>query len=86
MKITKVCVEHDSSPVEMLIGIDYYFDLLLQRKMDLRLGLCLFQSRILGGRCPTESSTSEEPTLLISTVGISPMGIKLTTQLLILHC
>ena len=29
-------VKPDSSPVEMLIGNDYYFDLLLPRKMDLR--------------------------------------------------
>ena len=66
-------VKADSSPVEMLIGNDYYFDLLLPRKMNLRPGLCLFQSRlgwILGERCPMENSASEEPTLLISTVGI----------------
>ena len=86
-------VESDSSSVEMCIGNDYYFDLLLPRKMDLRPGLCLFQSRlgwILGGRCHTESSASEEPSLLISTVGIPPMGIILTTHiclsLSILHC
>ena len=78
-------VKSDSSPVEMLIGNDYYFDLLLPRKMDLRPGLCLFQSRlgwILGGRCHTENSALEEPTLLIRTVGIPPMGIRLTTHML----
>ena len=78
-------VEPDSSPVEMLIGNDYYFDLLLPKKMELRPGLCLFQSRlgwILGGRFHTESNAPEEPTLLISTVGIPPMGIRLTTHML----
>ena len=53
--------------------------------MDLRPGLCLFQSRlgwILGGQLLTENSASEEPTLLISTMGIPPMGIRLTTHML----
>lgn len=48
----------DSYPIEMLIGNDYYFDLLLPRKVDLRPGLWLFQSKlgwILGGRCHIEN-------------------------------
>ena len=35
--------ESECYPVEMLIGNDYYFDLLLPRKIELRPGLCLFQ-------------------------------------------
>lgn len=57
--------------------------------MDLRPGLCLFQSRlgwILGGRWHTENSASEEPTLLISTVGIPPMGIRLINHSHANHC
>ena len=34
------------SSVEMLVGNDYYFDLLLPEKMNLRPGLCLFQSKL----------------------------------------
>ena len=47
-------------PVEMLVGNDYYFDLLLPRKIDLRPGLCLFQSRlgwIVGGCYHTDNDT-----------------------------
>ena len=78
-------VKPDFSPVEMFVGNDYYFDLLLPEKMNLRPGLCLFQSKlgwILGGRCHTENSTTDEPVLLISTVGIPPMCIRLTTHML----
>jgi len=42
-----------SSSIEMLIGIDYYFDLLEPRKMDMSGGLSLFHSKlgwIFGGR------------------------------------
>ena len=39
-------VKPDFSPVEMLVGNDYYFDLLLPEKMNLRPGLCLFQSKL----------------------------------------
>jgi len=48
----------DSYPIEMLIGNNYYFDLLLPQKVDLRPGLWLFPSKlgwILGGCCYGEN-------------------------------
>ena len=75
----------DSCPIKMLIENDYYFDLLLPRKIDLRPGLWLFQSKlgwILGGRYHAESDTAGEPTLLVSTVGIPPMGVRPSTHML----
>ena len=78
-------MESDSCLVEMLISNDCYFDLLLPRKIDLRPGVCLFQSRlgwILGRHCHTSSDTSEEPTLLVSTLGIPPMGVRSSMHML----
>jgi len=77
----------DSYLTEMLIRNEYYFDLLLPWKTDLIPGLQLFQSKlgwILGGRCHTDSETAGEPTyptLLASTVGIPPMGVKPSTHM-----
>lgn len=54
--------EHGS--IEMLIGNDYYFELLLTRKMELGNGLFLFQSKlrwILGGRYPSPDDTTHTP-------------------------
>lgn len=45
-------INYESSPIEMLIGNDYYFELLFTRKMELGPGLSFFQLRlgwILGG-------------------------------------
>ena len=75
----------DTYLIEMLIGNDYYFNLLLPRKVDLRPGLWLLQSKLgwaLGGRCHTENETVEEPTLLVSTVSIPPMGMRASTHML----
>ena len=72
-------------PVEMLVGNDYYFDLLLPRKIDLRPGLCLFQSRlgwIVGGHYHTDNDTLRQPALIVSTMGIPPKGVKSTTHML----
>ena len=78
--------ESECYPVEMLIGNDYYFDLLLPRKIELRPGLCLFQSRlgwIIGGRYQTEADdVSKQPALIVSTMGIPPKGVKSTTHML----
>ena len=78
--------ESECYPVEMLIGNDYYFDLLLPRKIELRPGLYLFQSRlgwIISGRCQTESAdASRQPALIVSTIGIPPKGVKPTTHML----
>ena len=56
--------ESECYPVEMLVGNNYYFDLLLPMKIDLRPGLCLFQSRlgwIVGGRYHTDNDTLRQP-------------------------
>ena len=77
--------ESECYPVEMLIANDYYFDLLLPRKIVLRPGLCLFQSRlgwIIGGRCHTEDDALRQPVLIVSTMGILPKGVKSTTHML----
>ena len=62
----------ESTSVDMLIGSDYYFDLLEPHKMDLGGGLYLFNSRlgwILGGRIDdTTVNRKPVPSLLVRTV------------------
>ena len=75
----------ESSSIEMFIGNDYYFDLLEPRKMDLGDGLCLFHSKlgwILGGRVEQPAVNNDESSLLVSTVGSAPNGIKPTAHML----
>ena len=75
----------ESSTIEMLIGNDYYFDLLQPRKMELGSGLSLFHSRlgwILGGRIEGTTESNEELSLLVSTVGSAPLDIKPSTHML----
>jgi len=74
--------EHVS--IEILIGNDYYFDLLLPRKMELGDGLYLFQSKlgwILGGRYLAATDLDSVPSLLVGTIGIAPTGIKPSTHM-----
>ena len=62
----------ESSSIEVLIGNDYYFDLLEPRKMDLGGGLYLFHSKlgwIHGGRVEQPAVNNDESSLLVSTVG-----------------
>jgi len=72
--------------VDMLIGSDYYFDLLEPHKMDLGGGLYLFNSRlgwVLGGRInDTTVNRNPVPSLLVRTVGTVPVQIKQTTHML----
>ena len=59
----------------MLIGNDYYFEFLIPRKMELGVGIYLFQSKlgwILGG----QYKFSEIPSLLVNTLGTAPTGMK----------
>ena len=75
----------ESMSIEMLVGNDYYFDLLLPRKMELGGGLSLVQSKlgwILGGRYQVTSNTTNIPTLMVCTAGMAPPGIKVTTHML----
>ena len=77
--------EPESTSIEMLIGNDYYFDLLLPRKMELGGGLSLFHSKlgwIIGGRNPTDTNAVNEPNLLASTIGFIPTNIKASTHML----
>lgn len=77
--------DSEHSPIEMLIGNDYYFELLLPRKMELGEGLYLFQSKlgwILGGRYTSTGNSTEIPSLLVSTLGTAPTEMKASTHML----
>lgn len=71
----------------MLIGSDYYFDLLEPHKLHLGGGLYLFNSKlgwILVGRIEDGTSeTNPVPSLLVRTVGTALREIKTTTHMLI---
>lgn len=76
--------DSEDTSVELLIGNDYYFDLLLPRKMELGDGLFLFQSKlgwILGGRYFANSDSTSTPSLLVGTPGIAPEGMKTTAHM-----
>ena len=75
----------ESFQVDMLLGNDYYFDLLQPRKMDLGNGLFLFQLKlgwVCGGKVTAETEVVSEPSLFVSTVGVSPTNIHATTHML----
>ena len=74
----------ESSSIEMLIGNDYYFELLEPKKMDMSGGLFLFHSKlgwILGGRVEQPPDMRSESSLLVSTIGSPPDGIKSTAHM-----
>ena len=74
----------ESLAIEMLIGNDYYFDLLLPRKMELGGGLSLMQSKlgwILGGRYQATNDVTELPTLMVNTLGTAPPSTRVTTHM-----
>ena len=75
----------DSLPCHaVLIGNDY-IDFLEPRKMDLSGGLFLFHSKlgwILGGKIEQPPDKNNECSLLVSTVGSVPDGIKPTIHML----
>ena len=74
----------ESLSIEMLIGNDYYFDLLLPRKMELGGGLSLMQSKlgwILGGRYQATNDVTELPTLMVNTLGTAPPSTRVTTHM-----
>ena len=75
----------ESSTIEMLIGNDYYFELLQPRKIDLEEGLFLFYSKlgwILSGQVHNATGETYEPSLLVGTLGSVPMEIKVNTHML----
>ena len=75
----------ESSSIEMLIGNDYYFELLEPKKMDMSGGLFLFHSKlgwVLGGRVEQPPDMRSESSLLVSTIGSAPDGIKPTAHML----
>ena len=69
----------------MLIGNDYYFELLQPRKIDLGEGLFLFYSKlgwILSGQVHNNTEESSETNLLVNTIGSVPVGIKVNSHML----
>ena len=70
---------------EVLIGNDYYFELLQPRKIDLGEGLFLFHFKlgwILGGQVHNTTEEVSESGLLVTTVGLVPREIKMNTHML----
>ena len=77
-------IKSESYPIEMLIGNDYYFDLLLPRKLELGPGLSLFQSKLdwkLGGRYQNVRDRASEPILLACTITVPPLDATLATHM-----
>jgi len=75
----------ESLTIEMLVDNDYYFELLQSRKIDLGEGLFLFYSKlgwILSGQVHNTTEGTNEPSLLVGTLGSVPMGIKVNTHML----
>ena len=75
----------ESATIDMLIGNDYYFDLLEPQKLDLGGKLFLFNSKlgwILGGQTEnTYARKTTVPSLLASTVGTVSVGPETTTPM-----
>ena len=64
--------ESESSSVELLIGNDYYLDIILSQKIEVQPGLYLLASKlgwILTDRTSEPDSTREETSMLILTYG-----------------
>ena len=77
--------DSELTSVDLLIGNDYYFDLLMSKKMEFGGGLFLFQSKlgwILGGRYLTTTDPVSVPNLLVCTMGIAPTSMKPSTHML----
>ena len=69
--------------VDMLVGNDYYFDLLQPRKIDLGNGLYLFQSKlgwVFGGKVESKTEVVSEQNLLVSTMGVAPTNVDTSTH------
>ena len=75
----------ESSTINMLIGNDYYFDLLEPQKLDLGGGAFLFNLKlgwVLGGQIEnTATDESIVSSLIASTVAAVPMGTKETNDI-----
>ena len=77
--------DSELTSVDLLIGNDYYFDLLMPKKMEFGGGLFLFQSKlgwILGGRYLTTTDPVSVPNLLVCTMGFAPTSMKPLTHML----
>ena len=75
----------ESFQIDMVLGNDYYFDLLQPRKMDMGNGLFLFQSKlgwVCGGKVTTETEVVSESTLFVSTVGAAPINMQTAAHML----
>ena len=76
----------ESTTIDMLIGSDYYFDLLEPHKLDLGGGLYLFNSKLgwILGRSVDDANRERNSvrTLVVRTVGTAPKEIKSSTHML----
>ncbi|XP_070546913.1 uncharacterized protein [Ptychodera flava] len=64
--------ETETSTIELLIGNDYYLDLILPQRVEVQPGLHLLGSKlgwILTGRTPGNPEPANEPSMLILTLG-----------------
>ena len=64
--------EIESSTIDLLIGNDYYLDLILPQKVEIQQGLYMLGSKlgwILAGRTSESVKTTEEQSLLVLTYG-----------------
>lgn len=62
----------ETSSVELLIGNDYYLDIILPQKIEVQQGLYMLGSKlgwILSGRTSEAADNAEEPSMLILTYG-----------------
>ena len=69
--------------VDMLVGNDYYFNLLQPRKIDLGNGLYMFQSKlgwIFGGKMESKTKVVSEQNLLVSAIGVAPTDTEAITH------
>ena len=67
----------------MLVGNDYYFDLLQPRKIDLDNGLYMFQSKlgwIFRGKVESKTKVVSEQNLLVSAIGVTPTDTEAITH------
>ena len=75
----------ESSTIDMLIGNDYYFDLLEPQKLDLGDGVFLFNSKlgwVLGGQIEnTATDKSTVSSLIASTVAAIPLETRETNEI-----
>ena len=74
-------IDSELTSVDLLIDNDYYFDLLIPKKMEFGSGLFKL-GWILGGRYLTTTDPTSVPSLLVCTMGTAPASMKPSTHML----